>query len=315
VRKGGNDQPIGSLHPAKNAKRSKRQSYHSLIEVDTKATIANMHLKREESRMRNRARPAERRLLQKLCRDFNCRKGFTFIELIVTLAVVAVLLALALPAWARQKVPVRTADCLANYRQWAVTANLYANDHQNKLPGFPDVGFEGWPIDVNVGIYPGLAPYGANVPIYYCPMRPWEYEQDTKWYGKPILTIADLAVLNGPDSQGLTYIDFHHNLWIYRGGSPSEAATLAPDPRNYGWPCTTTDLAASRVPFISDECFESQDSISTNIVKIDPTTAHFSDGQLLGVNMAFADGHVLSHSPAQVRAVYTAAGGPPVWFY
>jgi prepilin-type N-terminal cleavage/methylation domain-containing protein/prepilin-type processing-associated H-X9-DG protein len=84
-------------------------------------------------------------------------RGFTLVELLVVIAVIAVLAAFLLPALAGAKSRARTAYCLNNKRQLALAWLMYAEDNQSYLawnspapyqdePGTPNwVGaFVGW---------------------------------------------------------------------------------------------------------------------------------------------------------------------------
>jgi len=83
------------------------------------------------------------------------------------------------------------------------------------------------------------------------------------------------------------------------------------------------DLAAPYVPFVSDKAGSGNSLgsglnspvVGTAPSDISPNTAHFVNGTLLGVNLAFADGHVSSHSPSQICCVYLSSGSGPYWFY
>jgi len=61
-------------------------------------------------------------------------RGFTLIELLVVIAIIAVLAALLLPALARAKEQSKSARCLSNLRQLAISATLYADENQQVLP-------------------------------------------------------------------------------------------------------------------------------------------------------------------------------------
>jgi len=61
-------------------------------------------------------------------------QGFTLIELLVVIAIVAVLAALLLPALSRAKAQGQKAQCINNFRQLHVAAQLYGNDHHDQLP-------------------------------------------------------------------------------------------------------------------------------------------------------------------------------------
>lgn len=62
-----------------------------------------------------------------------CR-GFTLIELLVAITIVALLIALLLPALKRSREHVRRTTCASNYRQLTVGCNSYASDSDSNLP-------------------------------------------------------------------------------------------------------------------------------------------------------------------------------------
>jgi prepilin-type N-terminal cleavage/methylation domain-containing protein len=65
------------------------------------------------------------------------RHGFTLVELLVVIGVVALLAALLLPALASAKDKVRRASCLSNLRQIGIAIHLYADDHDGDIPHGP----------------------------------------------------------------------------------------------------------------------------------------------------------------------------------
>lgn len=60
--------------------------------------------------------------------------AFTLIELLVTVSMLAILAALLLPALASGKSKVRQTECTGNLRQWGLSFQMYADDHQDFLP-------------------------------------------------------------------------------------------------------------------------------------------------------------------------------------
>ena len=71
--------------------------------------------------------------------------AFTLVELLVVMAIIAILAALLLPTLARAKVAAQRSQCLNNQRQIGLAVQLYANDFEDYAV-FPNWGFyaPGW---------------------------------------------------------------------------------------------------------------------------------------------------------------------------
>jgi len=62
------------------------------------------------------------------------RRAFTLVELLVVIGIIALLVALLLPALGRARDQATTTRCLSNLRQLALAANEYATRHHGQLP-------------------------------------------------------------------------------------------------------------------------------------------------------------------------------------
>src|SRR5258708_5198994 len=70
-------------------------------------------------------------------------KGFTLLELLVVIAVIAILAAMLLPALSRAKAQGQSARCKSNLRQYGIALHMYVDD--NRVYPFGAVGFNnGW---------------------------------------------------------------------------------------------------------------------------------------------------------------------------
>jgi prepilin-type N-terminal cleavage/methylation domain-containing protein len=85
------------------------------------------------------------------------RSGFTLVELLVVIAVIALLMAILLPALTKAKEQARTIACLAHLKQWGIICSIYADNNNGRfwsgqtIPPSSDAGFW-WPAQVECKI-------------------------------------------------------------------------------------------------------------------------------------------------------------------
>ncbi len=98
------------------------------------------------------------------------RHGFTLMEMLACIAIVAIITSLVIAALGRAKMAAHRTTCASNLRQIGTAVFGYANDHKGALPPTTHVtGSQGYEI---AWIY-ALAPYLADVDeVRICPADP-----------------------------------------------------------------------------------------------------------------------------------------------
>ena len=114
------------------------------------------------------------------------RSAFSLVELLVVIGIIALLMAILLPAMNRARETARTVQCAAQFRQIGQAVYNYANSNRGMLPAWSSK--HNWPDDPYADDPDGpgwlvlLAPYIGVKPdsaIYTCPAAPMPDHQVT----------------------------------------------------------------------------------------------------------------------------------------
>jgi prepilin-type N-terminal cleavage/methylation domain-containing protein/prepilin-type processing-associated H-X9-DG protein len=97
------------------------------------------------------------------------RKGFTLIELMVVIALIAILAAMLLPSLSAGKGQARRIECLSSLRQLNLALTMYADDSEDQYPPRTEAEFS-W-------IY-RLEPYYQDQKVLRCPLDNWSAPYD-----------------------------------------------------------------------------------------------------------------------------------------
>ncbi len=118
------------------------------------------------------------------------RRGvaFTLVELLVVVAILAVLAATLLPALARVTERTSRAACKGNLRRIGTILQMYCQDNNNLLPDLryapyasqPPYSAGLWPWDISTNLINTAIKYGGSRDVFYCPSNP-EFNCDATW--------------------------------------------------------------------------------------------------------------------------------------
>jgi prepilin-type N-terminal cleavage/methylation domain-containing protein/prepilin-type processing-associated H-X9-DG protein len=219
------------------------------------------------------------------------RRGFTMVELLVVIAVLAILAALLLPALASATAKVRRASCLSNLRQAGMAIRMYADEHEGRIPYgpkappfispasfYPSTGtptsllsiYNGEP--VGLGLL--LRAYLADAPrVLFCPGS-----------DQPLDASTELARVGVGQAQGSYYYRHGGNTRLF--DDPAEPLPPHPQLDHLGLNRRDRPVRALAIDtqFLAPPALES--------FNVKPRTHH----QRRFVNILFADGGAVSRS-------------------
>jgi prepilin-type processing-associated H-X9-DG protein len=222
-------------------------------------------------------------------------------------------------------------------RQWGVVANGYTSDNtKGVLPSFPmTIGFAGGNLwDVDAGMATNLVPYGLTVPMWFCPVRPKDFQSVVNANpGVKITSPYQFPQLNNPpNGQGIeyahVYLTIFYSVYIPRQlgtsansgwwpidtsqsswAAPTFGGKINPSIPYYStgnpWPLHASDKWAGSNPILTDTCFYGNYGVTGGFVSTWDKAAgkqsggHPYGGKIQNVNLLYADGHVILHNSRQ----------------
>ena len=269
------------------------------------------------------------------------RRGFTLVELLVVIGIIAVLISILLPALGKAKQRARLVQCGSNLKNIGNSVMIYANANRGKVPQHPTGG--GWLWDMSYQTRDALVAAGNTRDTLYCPDMP-DQNVDAAWW----FSNGGVAPAPPPAAQpGVGSYSFIGYQWLgqrlendYKPWSPDRAGSSEPYLR--AWvksirgpeaPQSTANKAAlaggPRSNLVSPPVTKPAEAeLMTDVVvrqggatagwsaqggwMVSPgvqgvhTTPHQVKGNASGANILFLDGHV-AFRPYNAAALTNAA--------
>ncbi len=215
------------------------------------------------------------------CREWNRKKNFTLIELLIVIAIIAILAALLLPALNSAKLKASSISCLSNQKQIGVAWHGYADQ-------------TGFMMQSRVQPYSGSNAHRGQ----------WYY-----WIGEETNTLTggnrDMPKLKCPDwkveppsgSDGTPDERGSYGLNTVLNGETSSSGHMAYSKRGY------KKLTQVKAPSKSIVCADSKKKGFPTYIQWPATDAAFRHSQK--INELYTDGHASSDSKAFHLAYHT----------
>ena len=203
------------------------------------------------------------------------RTGFTLVELLIVIAVIAVLAAMIVPALSRAKERAKRIGCLNNLKQMILGSHMYAEDDATGAYAGTANYYDD---DVN-WLYPL---YVANLKSYICPSTRNFVRPDV--FGGKVIDLMDNA--NSPDLDGHSYEVFG----FFRGIEPKPRKTQA-TVLSYRKKKLAFGLTGMTAGPVNVWIFLDADEGTAGPGALENYPDRFDNHGAAGANVAFADGH------------------------
>jgi prepilin-type N-terminal cleavage/methylation domain-containing protein len=202
-----------------------------------------------------------------LTKSSPCVRAFTLVELLVTIAIIAILAALLLPVISKGKTKASQAECTGNLRQWGLAYRMYADDNEDFLPrrgqgvqvltriDRPDDWFNSLPfyfgsVSFQMMVSNNVKPAPHSMSVFICPsaedpgatyflpygmnmnLSPWNLSVATK-YADVVQPDTVVAMTDAPGPYASTYPSAQPYSPVARHGSRINVLFLAGEVQSF----------------------------------------------------------------------------------
>lgn len=238
-------------------------------------------------------------------RTHSRRLGFTLVELMVVIGILAILISILVPVISKARWQARITTCSANLRNMAIACVSYARANHGEFPSMPMPGTGANTWDVALGFYDALRKEGMPHLSVFCPASD-DYDTSQASFD----TYTTFKILS-------------YNVWIQRKNGadvipPPHTTTSSrftlPTPKPtkpFAGPARMGDTDLAENPIITD-IVGTSGTPPADAKLTDPSdpygisgmTNHKRGKVLVSINAAYSDGHVETIPGEQVRPRY-----------
>ena len=229
-----------------------------------------------------------------------CRNGFTLLDLLVVLGVVAVLITLQLPVLASGKGQTKIGVCASHIRQLALACQIYANDNSDRLPVLS--GGTSWAWDLPARVANRLLASGVATNTFYCPGTAPRFTDQDNWLGSGTLSLWNFGAFSGDAAFHIVGYALAFSGSASVLNSTNQNTTVLPE--TIKLPTPVPAPAASERVLVADATISNYSSLpgyahpENNYTAItggfskQHVSPHLKGNVPAGGNLGFKDGHV-----------------------